>query len=145
MGRSKGNGGKGFVVADWQVAYNIVYDNGIIPYLEVEPTSNEEFEYKEFYPVLPSRNNQEEELIKRDLLQHLSEEAKEIISLLFKSPAEVLESLMPPKYKGTSTEVGEKYSKELLRKKLISDGWKTKKINKVFSELRNLVLEMDLT
>lgn len=140
-GRVKGTGGKGFVMADWQVAYNIAYNNGLVAYLESEPTDGD---YKEYHPILPSDNNQERELIKKDLIQNLSKEAKDIIALLFKSPAEVLKDLMPAKYKGTSCEAGEKFSKEQIKKKLISEGWQTKKINNTFLELQLLVRELEM-
>ena len=150
-GRVKGDGGKGFVAADWQVAYNIVFDNGIEPYLESEPINFERAQsdhkgssYAGFHSTLPSHSNQEKELIKKDLVQNLSKEAKDVIYLLFKSPVEVLKDLMPLKYKGTTSEAGEIFSKERIRLKLISEGWKPNKINKAFQEIRVLVSELDM-
>lgn len=144
-GRKKGEGGKGFVEFDWQVAYNIAYCNGIESYVE-NPENNQEegktgFSYKG--SVIFSSKNQERDFIKKDLIQNLSKEAKDIIFLILKSPAEILKDLMPPKYKGTTSEAGEIFSKELIRKKLRNEGWKNQKIEKAFQELRTLIKELE--
>jgi hypothetical protein len=132
-GRAKGQGGKGFVEEDWRTAYSIIFNNGIFPYLETEDSDF----------ILTSQHNPEKELIKKDLIQNLSAEAKDVISLIFKSPIEVLKDLMPSKYTGETSETGVKYSKEKIRYRLISNGWKAKKVDRAFQEIRSLVRELE--
>lgn len=85
--------------------------------------------------VLPSAHNPEKIVIKKDLTTKLSDEAKEVITLILKGPAEVLEMFMTEKY--------HTISKGKIRQYLIDNGWKTHKVEKVFSELKVFVTDLE--
>jgi hypothetical protein len=131
-------GGKVMMEEDWRTAYNVVWGQAFLSYAE---TFQEDEKGVCF--ILPSPVNIEKNLINKDLIRNLSEEAIEVIKLLLTSPKEVLEELMPEKYKGATTECGEKYSKEKIRKRLLKLHWSPRKIDRTFQELRVFVTELE--
>ena len=114
-------------------AYLTIYQTmkyGDIPYFEQStPRENQ----KEI--MLPSSSNQERDVIKKDLFTKLSSEAKEVINIVLNSPNEILETFKTPKY-GI-------ISRNKIKKYLISNGWKTKFVEKVFSELKEFVMSFE--
>ena len=77
--------------------------------------------------------SQEETYCKKEAIENLSEEAKEIIDLVFNAPAEIIACFITPKYN--------KISKDKIRDFLLDKGWNQKIIKKCFAELRELCNE----
>ncbi len=86
---------------------------------------------------LPSIANQESETIKKDLITNLSGEAKEVVKLILSSPMEILETFQTPKYKTIS--------KQKIKEHLAVNGWPPRRIEKVFSELKTFVMDLEST
>lgn len=120
--------GKTMMFYPWLTVYNSMH-YGDIPYCE-----NVEEDDKESI-TLPSDSNQEKSLIKKDLAEKLSEEAKEVIALILNSPVEILETFMTEKYK--------KISKEKIKEHLVINGWHQRKVDKTFSEIKTFVTDLD--
>lgn len=125
--------GKNFVEYHWQIGYNLFIGIGELPredtlkgdcciFIEVGNP-------KKIF--LQSNSNVEDYIIKKDAVANLSNEAKDVINMIFKGPEDFLKEISTPKYNCVS--------KNLLIKKLISIGWERNKIKKVFDELKNFV------
>ena len=126
--KKTGAKGKTMTIYPWLTVYNSMH-YGDIPFNE----SPEEDDKESI--VLPSESNQEKEIIRQDLLDKISKEAKEVIALILNSPTEVLETFITKKYK--------KISKEKIKNHLIINGWKMKNVEKVFLELKTFVIDLD--
>lgn len=74
-------------------------------------------------------------ITKKDYIEKLSSEAKDIIKIIFNSPEEFLNSITTEKYNCIS--------KRLLKNKLISIGWQRKVVDSAFKELRELTKILD--
>lgn len=108
--------------------YNLVL-YGCSPYNSIEP-SNDDTGEKNF--VLQSTvQNQENALIRKEMDEYLSKEAKEMIDLIINSDESVVRELTTKKYNCIS--------KELLRIYYRKRGWKHSLIDKVFNELKMYV------
>jgi hypothetical protein len=86
--------------------------------------------YDSKFPLIRHSQNPETETIKKDLVEKSSKEVKEIIELIT--------------YQGdsVSTTIYDKISKTLIKKKLIAQGWTSKKVKHAFQELETLTLEL---
>lgn len=104
---------------DWQVAYNVARGFSDVPYNESEVDENF---------ILPSASNQEKELLRKEEFLTLSDEAKDVVRLILHSPADILKDLTTMKYGCIS--------KDKIRKKLFTMGWKHRLIDKTFLELK---------
>ena len=123
--------GKSTVEYDWLVIYNLASGYGEIPYQEF--SSGPDNDKHEF--VLPSKSNQEKRFLKKELVENLSVEAKDIIHLIFNSPREIIEMLETKTYEGIS--------KRKVKKMLRKNGWSKLQIQKSFLELRQFVTELE--
>jgi hypothetical protein len=97
----RGHGhGKSMVWQDYQTAFEVCFHNGINSLDEQlnsgEPTAKAatKMDFLEDEVAL----SPEEILIRKDAFLFLSSEAKEIVSIIFNAPAEVLETFTSPKY-----------------------------------------------
>lgn len=90
---------------------------------------------EEAYNELQSRQTQEEEMIRKELLSNLSGEAKFIVRLVLSSPLEVLEALSPPNYK--------RPTRNSLRRHLAALGFTNKTIDFAFDELKAYTKELN--
>ena len=120
--------GKTMTFYPWLTVYNAIH-YGDIPYNEYPEEDDMES------ITLPSNSNQEKEIIKQDLFDKISKEAKEVIALILNSPTEIIETFITEKYK--------KISREKIKNRLIINGWKQQKVEKVFSELKTFVTNLD--
>ena len=109
---------------------------GDIPYFEQSIFEDEEGSPR-IEIMLPGSLNQEREVIKKDLFTQLSNEAKEVINIIFNSPNEILETFKTPKYNLVS--------RKKILDHLISNGWNPKCIKKVFKELKIFVMNLETT
>jgi|WetSurSiteA1Bulk_404760.scaffolds.fasta_scaffold23949_5 hypothetical protein len=85
--------------------------------------------------TLPSKSNPEKDMIKKQIYDLLSNEAKEIIDVVINSPNEILSTLTKPVYNN----IGKRSIKKFLRTK----GWKWRVIDKAINELENYVEEIN--
>jgi len=108
-----------------EIAFNLFFTTqGEVEYLEL--SSTQEDDYKGF--SLCGKYNQEEELIRKDIFNHLSKEAKEVALTVINAPTEIIEVI--------TTDALGMYSKKLLKKYFRKEkGWKKLKVEKVFKEL----------
>ena len=83
-----------------------------------------------------SKNNPEKELIRKEFIISLSKRGKEVIEVIFNSPAEVLNIFLSKK--GTFIR-REKLKDYLVHKK----GWKYREVEEVFQELSEYVKDID--
>lgn len=90
---------------------------------------------EEAYNELRSRQTQEEEMIRKELLLNLSAEAKFIVRLVLSSPLEVLEILSPPNYK--------RPTRVSIRRHLVAMGFTHKMIDFAFDELKEYTKELN--
>jgi hypothetical protein len=120
--------GKKMMIYPWLCVYNSMH-YGDIPYNE-HPDENDQESI-----VLPSRENQEDLVIKKDLAEKLSSEAKDVVRLILNSPSEILEMFMTEKYRTIS--------KRKIGQYLIEKGWKQTKVDRIFSELKVFVTDFD--
>ena len=127
-----GKRGKGstMLIYPWLTVYS-TWHYGDVPYFE-----NKEEDDRESI-TLPSSDNQENLLIKKDLTLKLSKEAKEVIDLVLLSPSEILETLLTPKY--------HQVSKEKIKQHLIRVGWSQERVKIVFKELKKFVMNIETT
>ena len=115
---------------EYLVVYILASEGGIQPYVELS------FFGKEEQPTgLPSKENTERSFFKKEMIENLSNESKDIIRLIFSSPSEVLQEITSP--------VHECVSKQRIKNFLLQKGWKRVKIEKSFSEIRKFVIEME--
>lgn len=73
--------------------------------------------------------SQESILIKKDAYLALSQEAKEVIEIIFNAPKEILECFVTDTY--------DKVSKRKIKNWLLTQGWNRKKVRFCFAELRD--------
>lgn len=85
---------------------------------------------------LPSTLNQEKEFMRKEAYEQLSEDAKEIVQLIFSSRKEVLELITTEKFKSISKNLIQKYLLKYRR-------WKKEKINKAFRELSRYTNQLE--
>ena len=113
----------------WLTAYQVGFNQGIESYSEVSSPDDP-------YPpcILYSETNLERDIMKRDLIKKLSEEAKDIIRMIVLGPDEAMQFLYAEKYKTIS-----KYRILTLLKK---QGWKKKKIDKSIREIEKFAVEL---
>lgn len=111
----------------WVVAYQTVFNHGLVPCNTVMEDPDA--------PTLVGANDPEREMIKKDLFQCLSHDAKEIVALILNGPNEIFESFFTSKYHCVS--------KDLIRKHLKRKGWSYKKIMAGFAEIRDFTKEID--
>lgn len=105
----------------WLVLCNLVLkDDTIIPLVEDE------------LPLL-FHSDPEKEYIKKEAYEKLPQEAHEVISTILNSPDEILELITTPRFGMVS--------KRLLKKYFLKRGWKERKVDKVFFQLRVYVNE----
>jgi hypothetical protein len=123
--------GKSAVEYDWLVVYNLASGQGEISYQEY--SSGPDNDKHEF--VLPSKSNQEKRFLKKELVENLSIEAKDIIHLIFNSPSEILAMLETKTYDGIS--------KRKIKKMLRGNGWSKLQIQKTFFELNQFITELE--
>jgi len=130
--------GKKMVEENWLVGYQVAYGHGIIDYdsLGLDVWADE----KEFVGMDQadlkslSASSPESNLMKRDLVNHLTSEAKEVVSLILNGPSEVIESFKTLKY--------DCISKTKIAEYLTKIGWKTRKIDRVFREIKQFSKEI---
>jgi hypothetical protein len=124
--------GKGFVWFDYLIAFNLQWKQGLISY-EENPIYNLDLQLE----VSNSNHqaNTESLIIKKDLTEKLSKEAKDIIKLVLQSPEEVIKELKGDRYNIIS--------KDKIYIFLRKQGWKRKKIDGAFLELKKFVSEFD--
>ncbi len=124
--------GKSMMSYPWLTVYQTM-KNGDISYFE--QSSSNDLDKSEIQ--LPSISNQEAEIIKKDLITKLSKEAKEVIQMVLNSPTEILEVFQTPKYKTIS--------KAKIKEHLAINGWPPRRIDKVFTELKTFVMDLEST
>lgn len=130
---------KGKSVSEWDyfMAVAVALESSYIPVTTVDfydPSAHrQDFENPEQYYILPERReNQEHLVIKRDLFNKLSDEAKTIVRIIFAAPDEVLEQFM-------CCANNPRVSRPLLRRYLkAAYDWRYKEIDNAIEELRNL-------
>ena len=129
--------GKHFVWQDYLTAYQTAW-YGLVELDEPvrminKALSGEDTELLRVDTFTNSAMSQEETYCKKEAIDQLSEEAKEIIDLVFNAPAEIMACFITPKYN--------KISKEKIHDFLLDKGWNQKIIKKCFAELRDLCNE----
>jgi hypothetical protein len=118
--------GKEFVPEDYATAYRIMFMGAICSIHEPlsfdsESTIEDSLVHQEINP--------EAFLIKKDCFQKLSKESKEVISIIFNSPREVLELITSKQYKIISKKTIQKFLLE-------NRGWSKRKVSRCFEELK---------
>ena len=83
--------------------------------------------------TLPDKLNQEQVIIKKDLIEKLSKDAKYIVNLLLLGPNE--ERFKNEKYSS--------YSKLKIRLHLLQIGWESRQINMAYMELKEFVMALE--
>lgn len=105
------------------VVFNLMYkENAVIQYSDLSPDAELQLIFQS-----PSRLNQEDIFIKKESYLKLTSESREVIDTILNAPNEMLEMITTSKF-GL-------YSKRALKKYLMKNGWKERKVNKVFGEL----------
>lgn len=135
--------GKSMVAYDWLIAYQVGFKNGSIPYCELttqfnhsNSIANDNYQGETNFILQSKYESQETVVIKKDLVNKLSYEAKDVVKLLLNSPSEIVDSFSTPKYKCTS--------KNKIMEYLIQNmKWPKKKVTKVFTELKTFTKELD--
>jgi hypothetical protein len=135
--------GKSMVAYDWLIAYQVGFKNGEIPYCEVatqfnhsNSIPNDNYQGETNFILQSKHENQETIVIKKDLVNKLSFEAKDVVKLLLNSPSEIVDSFSTSKYKCTSKNKIMEYLVQNMK-------WPKKKVVKVFTELKTFTKELD--
>lgn len=92
-----------------------------------------QYETTEFWHDTPKQGNIEKEIIKKDLFEKLSEEAKEVVSLVYNCPAELLEFAITPARHIWSSKGVKKYFKKTIG---------TKKTKQALPEVKHFLKEV---
>jgi len=90
--------------------------------------SNKELEWDELHSNLP---DPEKILIMKDEFSHLSNEAKEVVGLIYNAPYTILQLMKTQKRENLTIGSIEVF--------LIENGWSKKRVAKVFRELKSFV------
>lgn len=116
---------------DLELVFNLMFtQKGEIPYLEL--SNFEDGENRGF--TLPSVDNPEFYLLKKESFQKLSYEAREVIKTILDAPTEITELI--------TTNVFGLYSKKLIKKYFLDKGWKRKLLDNVFNELATFASDL---
>jgi hypothetical protein len=75
-------------------------------------------------------------LMKREAYTNLSQEAKEVIEMIFRCPQEIMECFMTPKYHKIS-------KKKILEYLITAMGWTPKRVSRCFTELKEFSSSFD--
>jgi hypothetical protein len=75
-------------------------------------------------------------LMKREAYTNLSQEAKEVIEMIFRCPQEIMECFMTPKYHKIS-------KKKVLEYLITAMGWTPKRVSRCFAELKEFSATFD--
>jgi len=92
-----------------------------------------QFETTEFWNDTPKQGNIEKEIIKKDLFEKLSNEAKEVLNIVYNSPAELLEFAITPARHMWSSKGVKKYFKKTIG---------TKKAKQALPEVKHFLKEI---
>jgi hypothetical protein len=121
--------GKHFVWQDWQTAYEIIY-HGLIELDAPVALQDQTVSLGDFLQT--ESLSPEETFIEKESYQNLSEEAKDVISLIIGAPQEILDCFTTPKYNKISKERIAQFLSKNLR-------WDKKRISFCFQEIREFV------
>ncbi len=115
---------------DWLVVYMLASGRGEQPYVELSF-----FDESDKPSGIPSKDNTEKAYLKKEMAENLSVEAKDILRLILTAPAEVVKELTTP--------IHACFSKRKIKSFLLQKGWKTSKVDKAFTEIREFVREIE--
>jgi len=132
--------GKSFVWLDYLTAYEVAWHEGVVSLDTPTNRSNSGDQQDSgmifldtFESDIPSPENI---LIKKEAFLNLSEEAKEVILLIFNAPQEILDCFFTAKY--------HKISRDKIYQFLIQNKhWNRKVVNRCFKELKDFSSQID--
>ena len=128
--------GKSMVEYDWLTAYETAR-LGMVELDQIMPSrdggGSMDFTRGELLEST-TISSPEEILLKKEAFLSMSQEAKEIVQLIFNAPQEIIDCFM--------TETYEKVSKKKIKEYLIINGWHPNTVKKCFGELREFTTNL---